>query len=187
MFERLREALEAALDSATRHDPSQVTKRMHEAVVEAKTALDAIRSAIAETEASLVLERKNLTDAERRGDLAKGINDDETVAVANRFAQKHRDRVGVLERKLEAQKAELTLGERELGDMRRQLEEARKSQPSVEASDRVEAAWREIEAAGGTRPETDLNDELLRSQFDQATKEAQAQAHLERLKKKMGR
>jgi len=72
--------------------------------------------------------------------------------------------------------------------MREQFKKAR-NQPGLEgdASDRIESAWRNIESAGGTRPELDLKDELLRSQLDAAAKEAAANEQLRQLKKKMGR
>jgi hypothetical protein len=57
----------------------------------------------------------------------------------------------------------------------------------VAGASSVENAWREIESAGGSRPETDVEDDLLRQQFDQAAREARANAQLEALKKKMGR
>src|SRR5207247_139060 len=69
----------------------------------------------------LAVGRQRLADAERRGRLAAEIQDQETVAVAGRFAAKHRERVGVLERKLAALNDELALYERELADMQAQL------------------------------------------------------------------
>lgn len=86
----------------------------------------------------------------------------------------------MLQGKLEAQSAELALAERELEAMKAQLKKAA-------GSSQVDSAWREIEAAGGVRPATDVQDELLRSQLDRAAREAEAEAKLNALKKKMGR
>ena len=100
MFERLRDALRAALDAATPpRDLRDLVRQMREAVVEAKLAVADTREATARAERELAAERQRLADAERRGRLAAEIQDAETVEVAHRFAAKHRDRVGVLEHK----------------------------------------------------------------------------------------
>ena len=63
---------------------------MREAVVDAKVAVAEIQEAVARTERELVAQRQQLADAERRGRLAGEIQDQETVAVAERFAAKYR-------------------------------------------------------------------------------------------------
>src|SRR5213593_3560139 len=128
---------------------------MREAVVDAKLAVGETREAVARTERDLTQERQRLADAERRGRLASEIQDQETMDVAQRFAAKHRERVGVLDKKLAALKDELTLYEREL------------------------------EAAGGPRPGVDPADELLKAHLDRAAREAAADRQLRELKKKM--
>ena len=107
-----------------------------------------------------------------------GLND-HIRSVADRFAAKHRERVGVLERKLAAQREELALAQRELDEMRTQLKTAAAAQPSTEQT------WRDLEEAGGAREGTDLRDELLKSDMDRAAREAAAARQLEELKKKM--
>ncbi len=158
---------------------------MREAVVEAKVAVQEMREALGRTEGELTLERQRLADAERRGRLATEIQDQETVAVAERFAVKHRERVGVLERKLAAQREEVVLAERDLVEMQGQLRSAEKDRPAVEAERSTERAWRDVQAAGGTRPGMDLQDELLKAAIDRAAREAAAEQQLEALKKKM--
>jgi len=187
LFERLRETLDAWLDSHTPADRRSTVGKMHEAVVEARAALDALRKGIRSTESKLEREREHLRDAQRRGKLAAEIDDRETVDVAEQYVVKHRERAAVLERKLAAQREELSLAERELGEMGAQLEMARREVSSGTGNDKVDAAWREIEAAGGVRPETDLQEELLRNQMDRAAREAAAEERLRQLKKKMGR
>ena len=154
---------------------------MREAVVDAKVAVAEIQEAVARTERELVAQRQQLADAERRGRLAGEIQDQETVAVAERFAAKYRERLGVLEHKLAAQREELALAQRELDDMRTQL----KAADQASGAGSTEQAWRDLEEAGGTRPGTDLKDELLKSDMDRASREAAAQRQLEELKKKM--
>ena len=152
---------------------------MREAVVDAKVAVAEVQEAITRTEREIAMERQRLADAERRGRLAGEIQDHETVTVAERFAAKHRERVGVLEHKLAAQREELALAQRELDEMQAQLKAAAAAQPSTEK------AWRDIEAAGGAREGTDVRDELLKSDLDRAAREAAAARQLEELKKKM--
>jgi hypothetical protein len=187
VFERLREAIQAALDAAAAGEEGAVTSQMREAVIEARTSIDQMQDAVAETARRVEHERSQLADAERRGRLAAGIQDAETVEVAERFGEKHRERLQVLERKLEAQRSELALAEREYGEMKAQLIEMERRRPADGASRRVESAWRSVEAAGGTRPGTDTDDSLLRSRLDRAAREARAEEQLEELKKRMGK
>jgi len=151
---------------------------MREAVVDAKVAVREIQEAVARTERELALERQRLADAERRGRLAGEIQDAETVSVADRFAAKHRERLGVLERKLANQREELALAQRELDDMQAQLKTAERDRPAMEAR-------RSVQEAGDARARVDLQDELLKSDMDRAAREAAAARQLEELKKKM--
>jgi hypothetical protein len=182
LFERLRDAFQAALDAASPGDVREAAARMREAVIEAKVGVRGVRDSVARSDAELAAERQRLADAERRGRLAGEIQDKETMAVAERFAAKHRERVAVLERKAAAQRDELALAERELAEMQSQLERAAKAQPGAASTAQ---AWRDLEAAGGARPGTDLKDELLRADMDRAQREADAQKQLEELKKRM--
>lgn len=186
MFERLRDALRAALEAATPPpDLRDLARQMREAVVEAKVGVQEMRAALGRTEGELTLERQRLADAERRGRLAGEIQDQETVAVAGRFAAKHRERVAVLERKLTAQREELALAERELDEMQGQLKAADRDRAAAAGERSGERAWRDLQAAGGARPETDVADELLRSEVDRAARERAAERQLAELKKRM--
>ena len=139
--------------------------------MDAKVAVAEVQEAVGRTERELALERQRLADAERRGRLAGEIQDAETVAVADRFAAKHRERLGVLERKLVNQKEEMALAQRELDDMQAQLKTAERDRPAMEARQ--------------SEPGLDLQDELLKSDMDRAAREAAAARQLEELKKKM--
>lgn len=187
VFGRFRDAINAALDAAGSADLRDVLAQMRQAVIEARASIEAMRQDLAETEAKLQAQRKAMADAARRGRLAQGIQDEETVEVAARFADKHRERVEILEQKLEAQRSELELAEREYGDMKAQFLEMERNRPAAEAASSVESAWRDLEAAGGTRPETDVRDELLKRQLDRSAREARAEEQLEALKRKMGK
>jgi hypothetical protein len=164
-------------------NPRARTLALREALVEAKLGLEQMRESLDATERELVGERKQLDDAERRGRLAAQVSDAETVVVAERFAGRHRERVAMLERKLAVQRDELTLGERELEEMAAQYRAS--GRPEADAT--LRAAWREIEAAGGTRPETDLESELLRAQTERRLMEEAVEAQLAHLKKKLGK
>jgi hypothetical protein len=194
MFERLRDAVRAALDAATPPaDLRDLARQMREAVIEAKVAVRDMRDALTRTQAELARERQQLVDAERRGRLAGEIQDQETVAVAERFAARYRERVAVLERKLAAQQDEITLAERDLGEMQTQLKAADRDRPGGGAAaggaggvaTSTEQAWRDLQAAGGERPGVDLKDELLRSEMDRAAREAAAEQQLQEIKKKL--
>lgn len=179
MFERVRLGLDAALRAAAASgDFAAAISRMRTAVVEARSAVGLLEQGVSGTSAGLAAERRQLEDAERRGRLAAGIGDRETVDVAQRFAVKHAEKLAVLERKLAAQEDELAIARRELAEM-------------VEQLDRVE---REQQARGGSAPPPsggrftpDEEEELLRSRMDRAAKEAKAAEQLEALKRRMGR
>src|ERR1043166_7891421 len=129
---------------------------MRVAVVDAKVAVQEIQDAIARTERELGAERQRLADAERRGRLASEIQDQETVAVAGRFAAQERGRAAVLERRLGAEREERALAQRELDDMQSQLKAAGAAPPSTER------AWRDLEEAGGARELDDMQSHLKR-------------------------
>ncbi len=186
MFERLRDALRAALEAATPpRNLRELARQMREAVIEAKLAVADTRDAVVRTERELAAEQQRLADAERRGRLAAEIQDQETMDVAQRFAAKHRARAGVLAKKLAALREELALFEGELGEMQGQLARAERDRPLTEAEHSAEQAWRDLQAAGGKRPGADPSDEALKSELDRAAREAVADRQLQELKKRM--
>jgi hypothetical protein len=188
VFEGLKARLEKILaDHTPPGDPRQRAALLHSAVVEAKVAVSAMRDALAATERTLAAERKQLQDAERRGRLAAQIPDPDTVQVAEQFATRHRERVAVLERKLAAQQEELSLTQRDVDQMTLELKQSRSGASSSGGTTaNQEAAWRDLESAGGVRPDTDLEGELLKSDLNRKQLDAAVQAQLEHLKKKLG-
>lgn len=186
MFERLRDALRAALDAATPPaDLRQLALDMREAVIEAKVAVKGMRDALVKSEQELAAHRRETADAERRGRLAAEIQDQETADIAARFAAKHRERADVLERKVAAQRDELALAERELAEMEEQLRRAVQGRGGAEAERSTERAWRDLQASGGARPGTDVQDDLFASDLDRSAREAAAERQLEELKRRM--
>ncbi len=186
VFEGLKARLEQLLaDHTPPGDPRHRAALLHSAIVDAKVAVAAMRDALAATERVIAAERKQLEDAERRGRLAAQIPDPETVQIAEQFVVRHRERVQVLEMKLTAQREELSLTVRDVEQMTLELRRAR--QGGGGPTPTQEAAWRDLETAGGVRPETDVDGELLKSQLNRQQMDAAVQAQLEHLKKKLGR
>lgn len=180
VLDGLKARLDQLLREGARSDPRAFAAGMREALVEAKVGLARMSEAIAASERELAEERKQLGDAERRGRLAAVVPDQETVVIAERFVVRHRSRIEVLERKIVVQRDELLLAQREVEEM---TAEARNAGPAG-ATDSIHAAWRDVEAAGGARPDQDerTHVESERRRLDEAI-----EAQLEYLKKKLGK
>lgn len=186
MFEGLRSRIEQFLAEHTAPADARASAAMlQQAVIEAKVSLSQMKDGLAATERELTLERKQLEDAERRGRLATEIADQETADLASRYMTRHRERAEILERKLVVQREELVLAERDIAEWTAQLRAAKQGLGSGAAS--AGAAWRDIESAGGTRPETDMGGDLLKSNLDRAAHEAAAEEQLAHLKRKLGK
>lgn len=185
MFEGLKARLEKLLaDNTPPGDPRARTAALHAALLETRVAVGVMRDALGKTERALQVERQQLEDAERRGRLAAQVPDPETVTIAEQFATRHRERIAVLEKKLEAQRGEVQLAERDVEQLGAEYRNARQgTDPGRTAAQEV--AWRDIEAAGGVRPETDLEGEILKTQMQQRQMDQVVDAQLEHLKKKM--
>jgi hypothetical protein len=175
VFERLRQAVNAALDAATPPpDWRDLRNQLYRAAVDGRATLRQLRDALEKTERELAAERTQLDAAERRGRLAADIGDAETVAVAERFTARHGERVAMLEKKLEAQRTEFALLDRDVEE--------------------VVARLREVEQRGGVpsegsriQPPLDVDDAQLGAEIDRSAREADAEARLRELKNRMGR
>ncbi len=183
MFESVKARLEKLFRDHSRSDPRAYMDGLREALLEAKVGVGAMRSALIVTERELQVERRQLADSERRGRLAADVPDAETVLLAERFAVRHRERVAMLERKLTVQRDELALAEREVEEMLGQYRAGRRGP----GSDSIEAAWRDLEAAGGDRPDATPEAERVRAESDRELKEKAVEAQLAFLKKKFGK
>jgi hypothetical protein len=183
VFEGLKARLERLLREHGGGDPRAYANGLREALVEARFGVAEMRRALAAVETELQSERKQLADAERRGKLAAAVPDAETVAVAERFAARHRERILVLERKLAVQRDELALAEREVQEMTVQWRSA--SAGSGLSSASIDAAWRDLEAAGATRAADD--GDRAAAELDRQKREQAVEAQLAYLKRKMGK
>jgi hypothetical protein len=179
----LRARLEAFLRQHTKSDPRARAAALRDAILEAKVGVSTMRTALVATERELVIEHRQLADAERRGRLAADVPDPETQAIAEKFTLRHRERVTVLEHKLAVQREELALAEREVEEM---VAEYRAARPGT-GSDAVEAAWRDLQAAGADRPGIDdIVEDTSRTDHARKVEEA-VEAQLAFLKKKFGK
>jgi hypothetical protein len=182
VFESLKARLEHLLRADSRSDSRARAALLREALLEAKVGISTMKSGLLATQDELLQERRRLEDTERRGKLATEVPDPETVALAERYAQRHRERIAVLERKLTVQQDELAIAERETQEMLLEFRSARTGAPF----ESVEAAWRDLEAAGGERPVTGLGDEATSDLSADKLKQA-VEAQLAYLKKKLGK
>jgi hypothetical protein len=180
VLEGLKARLDQLLRDGARSDPRAYAAGLREALLEARLGITTMREALATTERELAAERRQLEDAERRGRLAGVVPDPETVAVAARYAARHRERVSVLERKIVVQRDELALGERELADMTAEAQRATAGNPS----ESITAAWRDLESAGATRPD---EQERMHAEAERRRRDSAIEAQLAYLKKKLNK
>lgn len=200
MLDRIRRTLEDLVNGTLPPEERRAAvARMKATLVAARMGLDDVRRAIAETRARLDRERAERDTARRRGALAAGINDRETVSVADRFARQHEERAALLERKLDLQVAELAAAERDVEEMTREMKGVvagtSGATPTREGADRT--------PSGGSRaapdphhraPDATDDDAGLRDELDaiararsRATRDAAADEQLAALKRRMGK
>ncbi len=190
MFESLKSTIADLLGGRVHpSDRRAVINDMKQALVSAKLGVEDLEHGVGVTRRKLDAERQGLETVVRRKGLAAGIEDGETVTIAEKFELQHRERIAVLERKLEAQEAEAALARRDYDEMLTQLKAAAAGAGSVGAGG----------APGGTAPSPSdgdlglpddgaLNAELdaLHRQRAREAKDADAASRLEELKRRMG-
>lgn len=188
MFDDLRDNLRAFSSRLDPNERRRMSSGMREALVHAKLALQDLRSGLAQTDARLAAEQRDLETVRRRQALAAEVDDQETVAIAERFAAQHAERVAMLETKRLAQQQELTLAEREYESMAAELRRVA-SGLAPEASSPEAAADREVDAQLSDDPDAglDLSDVPPPSRRSRAEREADADARLADLKRRFGR
>jgi hypothetical protein len=170
--------LRARLDSLLAGHGASADRRarasgLHAAMIEFKTALAENRQALGVTERELQSERQQLDDAIRRGGLAEGIGDGETTRIAGEYAERHRERAAILERKLAVIRDEIAYLEREYETLKSQFQAARQAG-----------------GLSGAAPMPDLGEgdfDALKAKADRAAAEEAVQAQLELLKKKLNK
>jgi hypothetical protein len=168
------------------NDPSSRARArmMREALVDAKVGLSQSRAARDQVRAQLERERTELATVRRRGQLAAGINDAETVRLAAEYEGKHTERIAVLERKLAALEQEVALVERETAEMTAQL----KRLTGVGDTGASPASDAPTSSTGETPDAGDLSElDSLRRSTDRSEREADAERRLADLKRRMGK
>ena len=189
MFDEVRQAFRELLRGTPPSGDARrsVIAQMRETLVQARMGLDDLRKGVEETRARLNRERSELDTVRRRKQLAEGINDGETVKVAERYEKQHAERASVLERKLESQEAELAMVEREVGEMSSQFKlAAAGATPGVSAGSTTASPGEdplESTDSAGVRDEIDAMARARR----RAEAESSADEKLAALKRRMGK
>jgi hypothetical protein len=141
----------------------------------ARVSRDEVRAAYAASMQRLEQARAELATITRRGDLARQIDDTETVAVAERFADTQRTTIAVLEKKVAVQHEELALTERTVSEMEQELRAVTGIGPAPSGGDDASRETGATADAADYRP------------LDDAARAQQADDRLAELKRRMGR
>jgi hypothetical protein len=187
MFEHFRQSLRDLMDRSTPPEERRAgLAQMKQTLVQARMGLDDLRAGIAQTRQRLAAEQRELETVRRRKGLAAGINDAETVALAEKYEALHAERTGVLERKLSAQEAELALVEREVGEMTSALKGALSGATTgspLKNADVTAELDAMLDDSAGVAEEIDA----LGRASNWSAREAEADRLLAELKRKMGK
>ena len=193
MFEDVRRAFRDLLHGTPPSGDARrsIIAQMRETLVQARMSLDDLRKGVEETRVRLTRERSELETVRRRKQLAEGIKDAETVAIAERYEKQHSERAALLERKLETQEAELAMVEREVGEMNAEFKlAAAGANPGVSAGSSpgtTEPAGAGVDdLAGESAGLRDEIDGLARARR-RAEAESSADEKLAALKRRMGK
>jgi multidrug resistance efflux pump len=188
MFDDLRESFRQLSDRLDPDERRRMTSGMREALIHARLAIKDLQETRATTDAALAAERRELETVRRRQGYAADVGDTETVAIAERFAQQHADRVAVLESKRMVQDQELTLAEREYESMSAELRRImsgvapQASNPASDAAREVDALLSDDPLAAGAA--TDVPEPPVRR--SRAEREADAESRLAEMKRRLG-
>lgn len=192
MFDDVRQAFRDLLRGTPPSGDARrsIVAQMRETLVQARMGLDDLRKGLEETRARLARERAELETVRRRKQLAEGINDAETVAVAERYEKQHAERASLLERKLETQEAELAMVEREVGEMNAEFKlAAAGANPGVSAGSATGGPAVGESAGDVTADNAGLRDEIdgMARARRRAEAESTADEKLAALKRRMGK
>jgi hypothetical protein len=188
MFDSFRQTLRDLMDRATPPEERRAgLARMKQTLVTARMGLDDLRGGVAITRQRLEVERRELETVRRRKGLAAGINDGETVALAEKYEAHHAERVAVLARKLEAQEAELAIADRDVAEMSAELKSAMLgATPAGTPLGRDAAAAAADAASGDSSRVAEEIDAMARARA-RSEREADAERRLAELKRRMGK
>jgi hypothetical protein len=182
-FDNFRKSLE---DLMNRHTPPadrrETASQMRDTLIQARMGLSEMRQSLEKDRARLALEERELETVKRRRQMAQDINDAETVAIADKFVATHGERVELLRRKVAVQEDEVRMAEADVESMTRDLKSAMSgtgdfaphiATPSPDLDFEGTAVSNEIDALNRAR--------------QRAAHQANAEADLEELKRRMGK
>ena len=188
MFDNFRESLRDLMDRSTTPEARRAgLAQMKQTLVQARMGLDDLRGGITQTKQRLAAEQRELETVRRRKGLAAGINDLETVQLAERYEVLHAERTDVLTRKLAVQESELAMVEREVAEMTTALKSAMSGAggPSLQAES---AASAELDAMlDNSGAEVAQEIDALGRASARSAREAEAERLLAELKRRMGK
>jgi len=148
---------------------------MKQTLALARVTRDDVRTAYAASVKKLEAARTELATIVRRGDMARQIDDQETVTVAERFAETQRSTVSVLERKVAVQYDELAMVERTVTEMEAELKAVTGRGPAPDRTPDPSVAGAESVDSSDFRG------------LDDAARAQSADERLAELKRRMGR
>jgi hypothetical protein len=187
MFENFRQSLRDLMDRSTTPEARRAgLAQMKQTLVQARMGVDKLRGGIEQTRQRLAAEQRELETVRRRKGLAAGINDLETVQLAEKYEVLHAERTDVLTRKLAVQESELAMVEREVAEMTTALKSAMSGvggQPL-----QGESASAELDAMldnGGADVAREID--ALGRASTRSVREAEAERLLAELKRRMGK
>jgi hypothetical protein len=160
---------------------------MKQTLVMARMGLDDLRGGVKATRARLETEQRDLETMRRRKGLAAGINDAETVALAEKYETHHAERVAVLARKLDAQEAELAIAERDVTEMTTELKNAVAGISAPGGSSIPDAAAAEADAVVNEGGNVAEEIDALGRAAKRAARDDDAERRLAELKRRMGK
>jgi len=147
-----RQSLEAFRSEMSANEPedqvSALLTAMRRELVAAKAAIPEYAREIERVRQELDGERQLIAQCERRATMADRIGDAETARVAREFAARHAGKVAVLEQKLAAAEAELTLRRAEAEEMTVRYKEADANRFGLVAQIRLASARGRMRSAG---------------------------------------
>jgi hypothetical protein len=189
MFDSFRQSLRELMDRATPPEERRAgLARMKQTLVTARMGLDDLRGGVQVTRQRLESEQRELETMRRRKGLAAGINDAQTVALAEKYEAHHAERVAVLARKLEAQEAELAIAERDVAEMTAELRNAVAGiGPSAGGASAAAAAAAEADAVVNEGQGVADEIDALGRAAKRSARDADAEARLAELKRRMGK
>ncbi len=212
LLDQALDSLEARFDAVGGDHVDRLIGAMRDELVETKARLPELEALLASTVQRADREKAEAEACERRASQAAAIGDEETREIAERFAATHRKRLEVLVMKAETTRAEILQHRAEVAEMTGQLKQAMARRDSLGVQQRraraienttsrldsVEAFDRVAETLEGAsdvdRARRDLDLELdpdadagLRDvSADRSKREADAEALLRELKRRMG-